>query len=79
MRISYRQLTPQLKQQIIQAFEERMECREIPDFLNVSKRSVARVLAEVGIKALVNIECLRIKLLSNSRKNVLSQMPIFSL
>ncbi len=49
MELSYRQLTPQLKQQIVQAFEGGMECREIPDFLNVSKRSVARVLAEVGI------------------------------
>ncbi|WP_293056768.1 hypothetical protein [Okeania sp. SIO2B3] len=49
MGISYRQLTPQLKQQIVQAFEGGMECQEIPDFLNVSKRSVARVLVEVGI------------------------------
>ncbi|MEM1169631.1 MAG: hypothetical protein AAGJ08_11280 [Cyanobacteria bacterium P01_H01_bin.35] len=49
MGISYRQLTPQLKQQIVQAFEGGMECREIPDFLSVSKRSVPRVLEEVGI------------------------------
>ncbi|MGB3511035.1 MAG: hypothetical protein WBA93_17740 [Microcoleaceae cyanobacterium] len=49
MGLSYSQLTSQLKQQIVKAFEEGMECREIPDFLNVSKRSVVQVLAEVGI------------------------------
>jgi hypothetical protein len=46
---SYRQLTPQQKQQIIEAFQNGMECRMIPHFLEVSDRSVARVLSEAEI------------------------------
>ncbi len=30
MALSYRQLTSELKQQIVRAFQEGMECREIP-------------------------------------------------
>lgn len=49
MAISYSQLTPQHRQNIIQAFQQGMECRDIPSYLGVSERSVARVLAEAGI------------------------------
>lgn len=49
MALSYRQLSPLLKQQIIAAFQEGMECREIPQYLHVSDRSVRRVLLEAGV------------------------------
>lgn len=49
MALSYRQLTPELKQEIVKAFQEGMECVDIPHFLDVSARSIGRVLAEQGI------------------------------
>ncbi len=49
MGLSYRQLTPQLKQQIVKAFQQGIEWREIPQLLDVSQRSVGRVLVELGI------------------------------
>lgn len=49
MALSYRQLSPLLKQQIIATFQEGMECREIPQYLHVSDRSVRRVLLEAGV------------------------------
>ncbi len=49
MGISYSKLTPQHRQQIIEAFHKGMECRDIPTYLEVSERSVSRVLAEAGI------------------------------
>lgn len=49
MTLSYRQLTPELKQEIVKAFQEGMECVDIPHLLNVSARSIGRVLAEQGI------------------------------
>lgn len=45
----YGQLTSEQRQEIIAAFLEGFECRTIPFKLQVSKRSVARVLAEAGI------------------------------
>lgn len=49
MGIAYSKLTSQQKQKIVDAFNRGIECRCIPELLNVSQRSVARVLAEVGI------------------------------
>lgn len=49
MATSYRQLTSQQKQRIVEAFNEGLECRKIPSYLDVSIRSVSRVLAEAGI------------------------------
>lgn len=46
---SYNQLTLQQKQEIINAFNNGMECREIPNYVAVSGRAVARVLNEAGI------------------------------
>lgn len=46
---SYSQLNSSQKQQIIHAFNQGMECRNIHTFLDVSERSVARVLTEAGI------------------------------
>ena len=48
MSISYRQLTPELRQQIIDAFNNRMECRQITEELGLSRRLTRRVLAEAG-------------------------------
>lgn len=45
----YQKLNLQQKQQIIEAFNCGMECREIPSYLSVSGRAVARVLNEAGI------------------------------
>lgn len=45
----YNNLTEQQKQQIIDAFKQGMECREIPRYLGVSERSVSRVLLEENI------------------------------
>jgi hypothetical protein len=45
----YCRLTDQQKQQIIEAFQNGMECRMIPAFLDVSERAVARVLAEAEV------------------------------
>ncbi|UZQ53899.1 endonuclease [Trichothermofontia sichuanensis B231] len=49
MVLSYRQLTSSVKQKIFTAFQEGMECREIPRYLHVSDRAVRRVLQEAGI------------------------------
>jgi hypothetical protein len=49
MVINYRQLTAQHKQQIIDAFSLGIECRNIPAYIGVSDRAVARVLAEADI------------------------------
>ena len=49
MATSYRQLTSQQKQRIVEAFAGGLECRQIPSYLDVSIRSVSRVLAEAGI------------------------------
>jgi hypothetical protein len=45
----YSQLSSAQKQQIIDAFNQGLECRHIPELLSVSERSVARVLAESGV------------------------------
>lgn len=45
----YHKLTLQQKQQIIEAFNNGMECRDIPKYVGVSGRSVARVLSEASI------------------------------
>lgn len=45
----YNKLTFQQKQHIIDAFNCGMECRDIPNYIGVSGRAVARVLNEVGI------------------------------
>jgi hypothetical protein len=45
----YNSLTPQQKQQIIELFNNGWECRNIPNQLGVTGRSVARVLNEAGI------------------------------
>ncbi|WP_226587234.1 helix-turn-helix domain-containing protein [Microseira wollei] len=47
-------LTAQQKQQIIDAFNQGMECREIPRYLGVSERYVSRVLLEVNINTRKN-------------------------
>jgi hypothetical protein len=49
MFFNYRQLTSEQRLQIIEAFNQGMECREIPNYLRVSERAVARVLKEAGI------------------------------
>ncbi|MBD2305400.1 endonuclease [Chroococcidiopsis sp. FACHB-1243] len=49
MLVSYRQLNLQHKQQIIDAFVAGIECRNIPSYLGVSERAVARVLKEADI------------------------------
>lgn len=49
MLTNYRQLTVEQKQQIVSAFNQGMECREIPSYLKVSERAVARILNEAGI------------------------------
>ncbi|MDY6938240.1 MAG: LAGLIDADG family homing endonuclease [Cyanobacteriota bacterium] len=46
---SYRQLTSQQKQYIVEVFNGGLECRQIPNYLDVSIRAVSRVLAESGI------------------------------
>lgn len=51
MSISYRQLTPELRQQIIDAFNNGMECRQITKELDLSRRLTRRVLAEAGINS----------------------------
>lgn len=49
MTLDYRQLKLEHKQQIIVAFNSGMECRGIPNYLDVSERAVARVLKEAGV------------------------------
>lgn len=49
MLVSYRQLNIQHKQQIIDAFVAGMKCRNIPSYVGVSERVVARVLKEANI------------------------------
>lgn len=49
MSVDYRKINPEQKLQIIAAFHQSMECRDIPAYLNVSERCVARVLKEAGI------------------------------
>jgi hypothetical protein len=49
MTLDYRQLKLEHKQQIIAAFNSGMECRGIPNYLDVSERAVARVLKEAGV------------------------------
>lgn len=46
---NYKKLSLEQKQQIIEAFNWGMECRDIPNYIGVSGRAVARVLNEVGI------------------------------
>lgn len=45
----YHKLTLIEKQQIIEAFNSGMECRDIPKYVGVSGRAVARVLSEASI------------------------------
>lgn len=45
----YNQLALQQKYQIIDAFNNGMECRDIPKYIGVSGRAVARVLSEANI------------------------------
>jgi LAGLIDADG-like domain len=45
----YHKLTPQQKQQIIEVFNNGMECQDISQHIGVSGRSVARVLSEASI------------------------------
>ena len=45
----YNQLTLQQKKQIIDVFNSGMECRNIPNYMGVSNRSVARVLSEASV------------------------------
>lgn len=49
MYLDYRKLTSENKQKIISAFNDGMECREIPNYLCVSERAVSRVLKEANI------------------------------
>jgi len=49
MLLSYDKLDLQYKQQIISAFNYGMECRDIPNYVGVSGRAVARVLCEAGV------------------------------
>jgi hypothetical protein len=49
MFLDYRKLNSEHKLQIIAAFSQGMECRDIPNYLNVSERCVSRVLKEAGI------------------------------
>jgi hypothetical protein len=49
MGIRYGQLKSEQKQEILAAFNQGMECREIPAYLGISQRSVSRVLLEFGI------------------------------
>jgi LAGLIDADG-like domain len=49
MLVNYRQLSLQHKQQIINAFISGIECRNIPSYVGVSERAVARVLKEADI------------------------------
>ena len=49
MYLNYRQLKSEHKQKIISAFNDDMECREIPNYLAVSDRAVSRVLKEADI------------------------------
>lgn len=51
MAVSYRQLTNELRQQIIDAFNSGMECRQITENLDLSRRLTRRVLAEAGINS----------------------------
>ncbi|MEM9906077.1 MAG: LAGLIDADG family homing endonuclease [Cyanobacteria bacterium P01_D01_bin.44] len=51
MSISYRQLTPNLRNQIIAAFNNGMECLQITENFGLSNRSVRRVLADAGINS----------------------------
>lgn len=46
---TYNKLNFQEKQKIIDAFNFGMECRDIPNYIGVSGRAVARVLNEAGI------------------------------
>jgi len=45
----YNKLNLQQKQHIVEAFNYGMECRNIPNYIGVSGRAVARVLNEAGI------------------------------
>ena len=45
----YHKLTLQQKQQIVEVFNNGMECRDISKYIKVSSRSVARVLSEASI------------------------------
>lgn len=49
MLVPYNQLTLKQKQQIIDVFNSGMECRDIPKYIGVSDRAVARVLSEASI------------------------------
>lgn len=49
MLVNYREVSLQQKQQIIDAFNAGMECRNIHSYVGVSGRAVARVLNEAGI------------------------------
>ncbi|MCC3406066.1 MAG: endonuclease [Microcoleus sp. PH2017_10_PVI_O_A] len=49
MYLDYRKLKSEHKEQIISAFNQGMECREIPNYLGVSERAVSRVLKEADI------------------------------
>lgn len=51
MAISYRQLTPEIRQKIIDKFNRGMECKEITTKLGLSRRAVRRVLADAGINS----------------------------
>lgn len=44
----YHKLTIQQKQQILEVFNNGMECRDIPTYINVSGRAVSRVLSEAS-------------------------------
>lgn len=49
MFIPYHKLNLQQKHQIIEAFNDGMECRDIPNYIGVSGRAVTRILNEAGI------------------------------
>lgn len=49
MFVPYHKLTIQQKQHIVEAFNNGMECRNIPTYVGVSGRAVARVLSEASI------------------------------
>lgn len=49
MFVPYHKLNFQQKHQIIEAFNDGMECRDIPNYIGVSGRAVARILNEAGI------------------------------
>lgn len=49
MLVAYNRLISEQKQQIIDAFNLGMECRNIHAYLSVSQRAVARVLSEARI------------------------------